>query len=82
LHGQHKREDGEVRGRQSVLDLVCVTKDLEATVSVLPGATMDHSPLVAAVTVNRVAPTSRSMKRRNFKALKRPTLLQALVIWP
>jgi hypothetical protein len=34
-HGQHKREDGEVRGHQSVLDHVCVTKDLKATVSVL-----------------------------------------------
>jgi hypothetical protein len=81
-YGQHKREDGEVRGHELVLDHVCVTKDLEATVSMLPDATTDHSPVVAAVTVNRVAPTTRSMKRRNFKALERPTLLRALDTWP
>jgi endonuclease/exonuclease/phosphatase family metal-dependent hydrolase len=53
-HGFHKREDGEARGQESVLDHVCVTKDLEATVSVLPDSTTDHSPVVAAVKVNRV----------------------------
>jgi hypothetical protein len=81
-HGQHKREDGEVRGHESVLDHICVTKDLEATVSVLSDATTDHSPVVAAVTVNRVAPTTKSMERRNFKALERPALLRALDTWP
>jgi hypothetical protein len=81
-HGQHRREDGEVRGNESVLDHVCVTKDLEATVSVLSDATTDHSPIIAAVTVNRVAPTTRSMERRNFKALERPALLQTLDAWP
>jgi endonuclease/exonuclease/phosphatase family metal-dependent hydrolase len=74
-HGQHKREDGEVRGHESVLDHVCVTKDLEATVSVLANSTTDHSPVVAAVKVNRVAPTTKTMKRRNFKALERLALL-------
>jgi hypothetical protein len=59
-----------------------VTKDLEATVSVLSNATTDHYPVVAAVTVNRVAPTTKSMERRNFKALQRPALLQALDTWP
>jgi hypothetical protein len=34
------------------------------------------------VTVNRVAPTIRSMERRNFKALERPVLLRALDTWP
>jgi hypothetical protein len=33
-----------VRGHESVLDHICVTKDLEATVSVLSNATTDHSP--------------------------------------
>jgi endonuclease/exonuclease/phosphatase family metal-dependent hydrolase len=49
-HGQHKREDGKVRVHESVLDHVCVTKDLKATVSVLSNATTDHSPVVAAMT--------------------------------
>jgi hypothetical protein len=59
-----------------------VTKDLENTVSVLSDATTDHSPVVAAVTVNRVASTTRSMERGNFKALERLALLRALDTWP
>jgi hypothetical protein len=81
-HGQHVREDGEVRGHESVLYHICVTKDLEATVSVLSDATTDHSPVIASVSVNRVAPTTKSMVRRNFKALERPARLQALDSWP
>jgi hypothetical protein len=81
-HGQHKREDGEVRGHESVLSHICVTKDLKAKASVLSNATTDHSPVVAAVTVNRVAPTTRSMERRNLKALERPAVLCALDTWP
>jgi endonuclease/exonuclease/phosphatase family metal-dependent hydrolase len=60
-HGQHVREDREVRGHESVLDHIYMTKDLEATLSVLSDATTDHSPVVAAVSVNRVAPTTKSM---------------------
>jgi endonuclease/exonuclease/phosphatase family metal-dependent hydrolase len=82
LHSLHKREDGEVRGHKSVLDHVCVTKDLEATVSVLANSTTDHSPVVAAVKVNRVTPTPKTLKRRNFKALERPALLRTLEAWP
>jgi hypothetical protein len=48
-HGLHKREDGEARGQESVLDHVCVTKDLEATVSILADSTTVHYPVVAAV---------------------------------
>jgi hypothetical protein len=81
-HGQRKREDGEVRGHESVLDHVCVTKELEATMSVLSDATTDHSPVVAAVKVSAVAPATKSMKRRNFKALERLALLQGLETWP
>jgi hypothetical protein len=81
-YGQHVREDGEVRGHESVLDHICVTKDLEATVSVLSDATTDHSLVVAAVTVNRVALTTKSMEWRNFKALERPALLRVLDTWP
>jgi hypothetical protein len=74
-HGQHVREDGEVRGHKLVLDHICVTKDLEATMSALSDATTDHSPNVASVLVNRVAPTTKSIDRRNFKALKQRALL-------
>jgi hypothetical protein len=81
-HGQHKRENGEVRGQESVLDHVCVMKDLEATVSMFADSTTDHSPVVAAVKVSRVALTTKTVKRRNFKALVRQALLQALETWP
>jgi hypothetical protein len=81
-NGQHAREDGEARGHESVLDHICVTKDLEATVSVLSNATRDHSPIVTSVSVNRVAPTTKSIERRNFKALKWRALLRALDSWP
>jgi hypothetical protein len=77
-HGLHKREDGEARGHKSVLDHVCVTRDLEATVTVLTDSTTDHFPLVAAIKVNRITPTQKTMERRNFKALERPVLLRAL----
>jgi hypothetical protein len=76
------REDGEVRGHESVLDHICVTRDMEATVRVLSDATTDHSPVVTSVSVNRVAPTTKSINRRNFKALERPALLRALDSWP
>jgi hypothetical protein len=82
LHGLHKREDGEARGHKLVLDHVCVTKDLEATVRVLADSTTDHSTVVAAVKVNRVTPTQKTLKRRNLKALERPALLCALEAWP
>jgi hypothetical protein len=81
-HGIHKREDGEARGHESVLDHVCVTKDLEATVRVLADLTTDHSPVVAAVKVNRVTPTPKTLKRRNFKALELLALLHTLEAWP
>jgi hypothetical protein len=81
-HGLHKREDGEARGHESVLDLVCATKDLEATVTVLTDSTTDHFPLVAAIKVNSVTPTQKTMERRNFKALERLALLRALDTWP
>jgi hypothetical protein len=51
-----------------------VTKDLEVTVSVLSDATTDHSHVFASVSVNRVAPTTKSIERRNFKALEQPAL--------
>jgi hypothetical protein len=74
-HGQHVREDREARGHKSVLDHICVTKDLVATMSVLSNATKDHFPVILSVSVNKVAPTTKSIKRRNFKALDRLALL-------
>jgi hypothetical protein len=81
-HGRHEREDGEARAHESILDHVYVTRDLEATVAVLTDSTTDHFPVVAAVKINQVTPTLKIMKRRNFKALERPALLQALEAWP
>jgi hypothetical protein len=68
-HGQHVRVDGEARGHKLVINHICVTKDLEATVSVLSDATKDQFPVVASVLVNKVAPTTKSIERRSFKAL-------------
>jgi hypothetical protein len=81
-HGLHKREDGEARGHESVLDHVCVTKDLQATVSILTDSTTDHFPVVAAIKLNRMTPTQKTLKRRNIKALERPALIHALEFWP
>jgi hypothetical protein len=81
-HCQHVREDGEARGHESFLEHICMTKDLEATVSLLSDATTDHFPVVASVSVDRVAPTTKSIERRSFKALERPALLRALDSWP
>jgi hypothetical protein len=52
-----------------------MTKDLEATVSVLSNATTDHYPVIASVSVDNVAPTTKSIERRSFKVLERPALL-------
>jgi hypothetical protein len=76
------REDGEARGHESVLDHICVTKDLEATLSVLSNATTDHFPVVASVSVDKVALTTKSIERRSFKVLQQPVLLPALDSWP
>jgi hypothetical protein len=81
-HGQHVREDGEARGHESVLNHICVTKDLVGTVSVLSDATTDHFPVIASVSVDKVAPTTKSIERRNFKVLDRLALLRALESWP
>jgi hypothetical protein len=81
-HGRHEREEGEVRAHASVLDHIYVARVLEATVSVLSDSTTDHYPVVAAVKVNKVTPTLKIMKPRNFKGLERPALLQALDAWP
>jgi hypothetical protein len=80
-HGCHVREDGEARAHESVLDHVYVTRDLEATVAILKDSTTDHFPVVAAVKISKVTPALKTLKRRNFKGLERPALLQALDAW-
>jgi hypothetical protein len=74
-------EEGEARGHVSVLDHICVTKDLVATVSVLSDTTTDHFPLIASLLVDKVASTTKSIKRRNFKQLDRLALFRALESW-
>jgi hypothetical protein len=59
-----------------------VTRDLEATVAVLIDLTTDYFPVVAAVKINKVAPTLKILERRNFKALERPALLRELDACP
>jgi hypothetical protein len=59
-----------------------VTRDLKATVAVLNDSTTDHFPVVTAVKISKVTPTLKTLKRRNFKGLERPALLQALDAWP
>jgi hypothetical protein len=41
-HGRHVREDGEAREQESILDHICVSKDLVATVNVLTDTTTDR----------------------------------------
>jgi hypothetical protein len=81
-HGCHEREDDEARAHESVLDHVYMPRDHEATVAVLTDSMTDHFPVVAADKINKVTPTLKIMKRRNFKALERPALLGALEAWP
>jgi hypothetical protein len=38
--------------------------------------------VVVAIKVNRVTPTQKTLIRRNFKALERPSLIHALEFWP
>jgi hypothetical protein len=80
-HGRHMREDGKAREHESILDHICVSKDLVATVNVLTDTTTDHFPLLASVLVDKVALSTKSIKRKNFKQLNPPALLRALEAW-
>jgi hypothetical protein len=71
-HGQQVREDGKAREHESVLDHICVSKDLVATVNVLTDTTTDHFLLLASLLVYKVAPSTKSIKCRNFKQLNPP----------
>jgi hypothetical protein len=80
-HGLHVREDGEAREQESILDHICVSKDLVAAVNVLTDTTTDQFPLLASVLVNKVALSTKSIEHRNFKQLDPPALLRALEAW-
>jgi hypothetical protein len=75
------REDGKAREQESILDHICVSKDLVATVNVLSDTTTDHFPLLVSVSVDKVTPSTKFIERRNFKQLDPPALLRALEAW-
>jgi hypothetical protein len=61
---------------------MCVSKDLVATINMLTDTTTDHLPLLASVMIDKLPPSNKSIKRRNFKKLSPPALLRALETWP
>jgi hypothetical protein len=79
-HGRHVREDGKAREYESILNHMCVCKDLVATIKVLTDPTTDHFPLLASVSINKLTPSNKFIEQRNFKKLS-PALLRALETW-
>jgi hypothetical protein len=80
-HGLHVRDNGKAREHESVLNHMCVTKDLVTTVNVLNDSTMDHYPLLASVMIKMLPPANKSIVRRNFKKVTSSALNQALESW-
>jgi endonuclease/exonuclease/phosphatase family metal-dependent hydrolase len=68
-HGQHVREEGKAREHESILNHICVSKDLVATINVLTDTTTDHFPLLASLSVAKSTTSNKSIERRNFKKL-------------
>jgi endonuclease/exonuclease/phosphatase family metal-dependent hydrolase len=58
-HGRQVREDGKAREHESVLDHMCVSKDLVATVNVINDSTTDHYPLLASVMMDMLPPANK-----------------------
>jgi endonuclease/exonuclease/phosphatase family metal-dependent hydrolase len=81
-HGRHVREDGKAREQESILDHMCVSKDLVATVNVINNNTTDYYPLLASVMIDILPPSNKSITRRNFKKGLSPALNRALETWP
>jgi hypothetical protein len=81
-HGRHVREDGKAREQESILDHMCVSKDLVATVNVINNNTTDYYPLLASVMIDILPPSNKSITRRNFKKGSSPALNRALETWP
>jgi hypothetical protein len=82
FQGRQVHEDGEAREHDSILDHMCVSKDLVATFNMINGNTMDHYQLLASVTIDMLPPSNKSIKRRNFKKVSTPALSKALETWP
>jgi hypothetical protein len=77
--GLHLRDDGKAREHESVLDHMCVSKELVATISVVNDTTTDHYPLLAMI--NMSCPSNRPINRRNFKMVTPSALNLALDSW-
>jgi hypothetical protein len=81
-HGRHVREDSKAREHESVLDHMCVFKDLVATITVLSDSTTNHYPLLSSVMIDMLPPANKSIVQRNFKKVTTSALNCALKSWP
>jgi hypothetical protein len=68
-HNRHVREDGKERQYESILDHMCGSKDLVATINLLNDSTMDHFLLLASVMIDMLprptSPSSEGTLRRS-----------------
>jgi hypothetical protein len=80
-HGLHVPDDSKAREHKSVLDHMCVSKDLVATITVLNDSTTDHYPLLASVMIDMLPPANKSIVRRNFKKVTSSALNRLLESW-
>jgi hypothetical protein len=76
-HGRHVREDGKAREYESILDHMCVSKDLVVTINMLTNSTTNHFPLLASLLIDLLSLFNRSIEQRNFKKVWSPALLRA-----
>jgi hypothetical protein len=61
------KSPGKAREHESVLDHICVSKELVATISVLNNTTTDHYLLLTSVRIDMASPSSRPIDQMNFK---------------
>jgi hypothetical protein len=66
-NGRHVRENGETREYKSILDHMCVSRDLVATINVLTDTTTEHFLLLSSVLINKLPPSNKSIEQRNLK---------------
>jgi hypothetical protein len=81
-HGRHVRKDGKAREYESILNHMCVSKDLMATINVINNNTTNHYLLLASVMIDMLPPANKSIKQRNFKKVLSSALSRALETWP
>jgi hypothetical protein len=65
-HGWHMREDVEAREHESILNHMCVFKDL-VSVNMICSNTTDHYPLLASVMIDMLPLSNKAIEQRNFK---------------